>query len=298
MISALKTCYGLWLSFLLLLSGCVTASDADTRKATDAGLDWLYADRAEAVVVMVHGFNLNPRVMDELAALLQSEHMDVLQVSLTGHRMSLTPEDRRDEFGAMEGFHVWRSNMDRAVSEAATRAASRELPLHLLGFSMGGLLSVDYLNRHATSGVDRAVLLAPSLSLRWTSWLLRPLGALPDFLLPSVGPDRYKANEFVPMSAYEALYEGVAQLNEHTHPERLDIPALVLISQDDELVSAEGLEAFISERELGRWELHPVDNSAGDDEVLEHVIVDRNSLGETAWTSVTERILTFLGTTD
>lgn len=282
----------------LLLSGCVTSSDAATREATTVELDWLHAGQPGAVVVLVHGFNLNPRVMNEMAAVLQAGNMDVLQVSLTGHRMSLSPEDRRDEFGAMEGFHVWQANMDLAMSEAATRAASLALPLHLVAFSMGGLLGVDYINRHETARVDRAVLLAPALSLRWTSWLLRPLGALPDFLLPSLGPDRYKANQFVPVSAYEALYEGVAQLEEQARPERLDIPALVLVSRGDELVSGEGLEEFIARHGLDSWRLHHLDNSAGDDEVLEHVIVDRNSLGERAWESVTERILSFLVSPD
>lgn len=282
----------------LLLSGCVTPSDAATREATRVELDWLHARQPQAVVVLVHGFNLNPRVMNEMAAVLLANNMDVLQVSLTGHRMSLPPEDRRDEFGAMRGFQVWQSNMDLAMSEAADRAASLALPLHLVGFSMGGLLSVDYINRHDAAAVNRAVLLAPALSLRWSSWLLRPLGALPDFLLPSVGPDRYKANEFVPVSAYEALYEGVARVNEQIRPERIDIPALVLISREDELVSGEGLETFLAEHALQQWQLHYVDNSDGDDEVLEHVIVDSNSLGDRAWDSVTERLLVFLAGLD
>ncbi|MEX1197654.1 MAG: alpha/beta fold hydrolase [Pseudohongiellaceae bacterium] len=278
----------------LLLSGCVTSSDAATAEARAVELDWRHAGQPQAVVVMVHGFNLNPRRMDEMAALLQAGNMDVLQVSLAGHRMSLSPENRRDEFAAMEGFPVWQANMDQAMSEASSRAASLDLPLYLMGFSMGGLLGADHLNRHESSRADRAVLLAPALSLRWTSWLLRPLGALPDFLLPSLGADQYKANEFVPVSAYEALYDGVAQLNEQTRPERLNIPTLVLVSRADELVSGEGLEAFIAEHRLDQWALHYVDNSDGDEEVLQHVIVDRNTLGETAWESVTKRILSFL----
>lgn len=286
------------LTAVLLTTGCVTSTDAATDAATQADIEWLYTERPEAVAVIIHGFNLNPRIMREMAGKLQEEGHDVLLLSLTGHRMSLPPAERQDELGAMAGFGAWQDNVDQAMNEAAGRADELALPLHLVGFSMGGLLAVDHLNRHDSTPLDRMVLLAPALSLHWTSWLLRPLGPLPDFLLPSVGPDRYKANESVPVSAYEALYEGVAQLNEQPRPERFDIPTLVLISEQDELVSSEGLEDFIRDHTLDRWQFHRIDNRAGDGDVLDHVIVDRNSLGEKAWQEVSGKVLQFLDAAD
>ncbi len=293
-----RLCRAGWILIALTISACVSATDVENHEYGKPELTWLRAGEARAVVVVTHGFNLAPDIMTGLSRLLQGEQMDVLQLSLAGHRSSLTAEQRIDEMAVMTGFDTWQSNMDQAIMEASERANALDVPLYLLGFSMGGLLSVDHLNRHPHSDVEAMVLLAPALSLRWTSWLLRPLGALPDFLLPSVGPDEYKANEYMPVSAYEALYEGVAQLEEQIRPERLDIPALLLISPEDELVSGEGLEVFITENGLDRWQLQLVYNAAGDDDVLEHVIVDRNSLGDSAWEWVTSRIIGFLGSPD
>ncbi|MGM0633205.1 MAG: alpha/beta hydrolase [Pseudomonadota bacterium] len=293
-----RLCHAAWILIVLTLNGCVSATNAGNNEYGAPELTWLSAENARAVVVVTHGFNLAPDIMTGLGRLLQEEQMDVLQLSLAGHSPSLTAEQRIEEMAVMTGFDTWQSNMDQAIMEASERANALNVPLYLLGFSMGGLLSVDHLNRHPDSDVEAMVLLAPALSLRWTSWLLRPLGALPDFLLPSVGPDEYKANEYMPVSAYEALYEGVAQLEEQIRPERLDIPALLLISPEDELVSGEGLEEFITENGLDRWQLHRVDNATGDDDVLEHVIVDRNALGDSTWEWVTSRIIAFLDNPD
>lgn len=282
----------------LMSGGCVTSMAAGSESPTAAETQWLYADQSpRGVVVVTHGFNLDPTVMTDMEEMLQATGMDVLSLSLAGHGAHLTGEQRLRQFEEVDSFAVWQGDIDSAVAEASGRAEELDLPLYLLGFSLGGLLSADYINRSGSSVVDRAVLLAPALSLRWTSWLLRPLGVLPNFLLPNVGPDRYQANEYAPVSAYEALYSGVEQFREHVRPERINIPTLVLIDGSDELVSDGGLEAFIEEHELNRWQLRHVDKGEDAGDVLDHVIVDRNALGDAQWESLTKQIREFLTAT-
>lgn len=290
---------GLALFFCLLGSGCVgsTAAQDEVTPAPDDPMQWHRAEQPAAVVVVTHGFNLDPRVMEEMAVMLQESGLEVLRHSLTGHDMTLTQTERVARFARVD-FATWQRDMDEAVAVAGARARELGKPLYLLGFSLGGLLSADFVNRRAEVDVERAVLLAPALSLRWTSWLLRPLGVLPNFLLPNVGPERYQANEYASVSAYEALYDGVEQFRREADPQRLNIPALVLVHPMDELVSDSGLEDFIARRELTQWELVRIDKSEDAASVLNHIIVDSKSVGDTAWRLLRRRLRQFLTATD
>lgn len=287
-------------AFLCLLgSGCVGSTAAQDEVTSDpyAPMQWHRAEQPAAVVMVTHGFNLDPRVMEEMAVMLQESGLEVLRHSLTGHDMTLTQTERVARFARVE-FSTWQRDMDEAVEVARARARELDKPLYLLGFSLGGLLSADLVNRRADVDVERAVLLAPALSLRWTSWLLRPLGVLPNFLLPNVGPERYQANEYASVSAYEALYDGVEQFRQQADPGRLNIPALVLVHPMDELVSDSGLEDFIARRKLTQWELVRIDKSEDAASVLNHIIVDPKSMGDSAWRSLRRRLRQFLTATD
>ncbi len=285
----------------LLGGGCVSSTAAqgngDGTVDPDDAMQWRRADQPAAVVLVTHGFNLDPRVMEQMAAVLQESGLEVLTHSLTGHDMTLTQTERVARFGRVD-FTTWQRDMDEAAAVAVARARDLNKPLYLVGFSLGGLLSADLINRRTDIDIERAVLLAPALSLRWTSWLLRPLGVLPNFLLPNAGPERYQANEYVPVSAYDALYNGVERFRQQVDPRRLNIPALVLIHPLDELVSDSGLADFIDRQGLDQWRFERVEKSEGAADVLNHLIVDSNAMGEEAWQSIIQRIRQFLPATD
>lgn len=267
-------------------------------------LSWRQHEHPAAVAVLIHGLNLDPVAMLDIQQLLFDANMDVLNLSLTGHNNALDDEGRLLSFQEAT-FADWQSDIRRAVQEAGRRAARLDRPLYLVGFSLGGLLSADYLVQNAVhSGdddavtIDRMVLLAPAISLKWSSYLLYPLQVFPDLYLPSVAPGIYSANDYAPVSAYLALYEGVGRFNElaEQEPNRqaLNIPTLVLMHPRDELVSEDGLRGFISEHRLTQWQYVEVDKSDDAGDVLAHLIVGPHSLGRDAWSAVSATMLDFL----
>ncbi len=288
---------------VLTLSACAAyplgaarmAGSEDVLNAHDVGtkLNWRQTDTPIAVVVVTHGLNLNPDAMNDIEVTLHEAGMDVLALSLTGHENSLEDDIRLARFRQAD-FQVWQQDMDLAVAQAALRAADQQVPLYLLGFSMGGLLSADHVNRHPDSTVERLVLLAPALSLRWTSYLLMPLSVLPNFFLPSVAPDAYRANNYAPVSAYESLYSGLGRFSEQVEPSRINIPTLVMIDQSDELISPDGVQSFIAEFGLDNWRYTLINKSEGAAPVLSHLIVSRHALGDEAWSEVADTVLAFL----
>jgi alpha-beta hydrolase superfamily lysophospholipase len=270
----------------------------------ELGLSWRQQQNAIAVVVLIHGLNLDPAAMLDIQASLFDAGMDVLSLSLTGHGNALDDEGRLLQFQEATFVH-WQADVQRAVQAAARHATALSRPLHLVGFSLGGLLSADYLVQSALRGgsvevpdINRMVLLAPAITLKWSSYLLYPLQIFPDIYLPSVAPRVYRANDYAPVSAYFALYEGVNQFNELAgqpdNRQALNIPALVFMHPRDELVSANGVREFISEHQLSQWQFVEVDKSEDAADVLNHLIIGPHSLGSDAWRSVSTQLLDFL----
>ncbi|MEX2334676.1 MAG: alpha/beta fold hydrolase [Pseudohongiella sp.] len=269
------------------------------------GLSWRQHEDPAAVVMLVHGLNLDPAAMQDIQQLLFNADMDVLSLSLTGHAEALSDDARVLQFHEAS-FEDWQFDISRAVQAAALRATTLGRPLYLVGFSLGGLLSADYLLQMAsgsddvaTINVDRMVLLAPAISLKWSSYLLYPLQIFPDMYLPSVAPTIYRANDYAPVSAYLALYEGVNRFNElaaeqAVNRQALNIPALVFMHPRDELVSANGVRDFISEHQLSQWQLVEVEKSEGAGDVLDHLIIGPHSLGSDAWQLMSAQIAEFL----
>lgn len=287
----------------LLISACAAYPSevarenlsADALAALDSealGQRWLSLEQPRAVVVVVHGLNLDPMVMTDIAASLYTSGMDVLSVSLSGHAHELPQDGRLVQFQEAD-FSVWQQEVAYAVAVASERAAIFDIPLYLVGFSLGGLLSADYLLGDNGSKVSRMVLFAPAISLKWSSYLLYPMQVFPDVFLPSVAPRAYRANDFAPVSAYLALYDGVRQFNAAAG-QRLNIPTLVFMHPGDELVSAQRVREFLDIHALSEWRYVEVRKSTGAANVLDHLIVSEGSLGADAWRLISNQVLDFL----
>jgi pimeloyl-ACP methyl ester carboxylesterase len=296
--------FAVYLLLLLLLNACaaypMVAARMDEREIDPVDMDlgaerwlWHHAESPRAVAVLTHGLNLNPGRMRALASVLQADGIDVLQLQLSGHEMGLDDQLRLARFRQAD-FSRWQQEMADSVALAAEHAALNGLPLYLVGFSLGGLLSVDHVNQHPDSAVQGMVLLAPALALRRTSYLLMPLGYLPDFYLPSFAANDYRANDFAPVSAYDALYQGLDIFLSTVEPAHIDIPTLLAIDAGDELVSSDGVSNFMARHQLWNWQWLPLVKSEGAARVLDHLIVDEQSLGADTWQYLQRRMLAFL----
>ena len=296
-----------WLAAALLLtSGCAgypASLDRDTLDAQQQALldsdtytyEWLLVDEPHAVAVLVHGLNLQPDAMDDIAAALLDANINVLSVSLSGHADELDAQGRLVQFREAD-FSVWQGEVRRAVREANQAAVDQSLPLYVVGFSLGGLLAADYQAHFAEqdgAGPQKMVLFAPAISLRWSSYLLYPLQPFPDVVLPSTSPDEYRANDFAPVSAYLALYRGIEAFNASI-TDTLNMPVLLFMHSRDELVSDNGIREFINTHQLSQWQYVDVEKSEDAASVLNHLIIGPHSLGQEAWQNVRQTMLEFL----
>lgn len=256
-------------------------------------LQW-YADTVGAacgVALVLHGLNVDPRRMEPLAQALNSFGIEALSCSLMGHGANYLPlpgvsaADARLASLRRVTSGLWLDEVRAACAIAAQRAAQQGVPLHLLGFSLGGLLGCTAALAAADVRFDRLVLLAPALAIHRRSKVLMLLARWPQLVVPSATPAAYRANRGTTIAAYNALYAAQA-LCERELDERLNVPALVFIDPQDELVSAAGLAQLIASRRLTRWQVYPVHKGAGARTRYHHLLIDPPSVGPDMWAAM------------
>lgn len=257
--------------------------------ASDSVRVWKIADHPRAVAIVVHGLNTLPAKMAALENTLQKDDVDVLRVTLSGH-------NGNPEVFKLVSSTRWKSDLARGYQVAKARAAQLGVPLYYLGFSLGGLIGMDFLNDPAEDAhFDRIVLIAPALAVNGVSRWVKALNLFGNVMVPSANVREYRANkEGTPLAAYNALFESLAVI-ENADFRRAQVPTLVFLDKRDEMVSASGIEDLIQKRNLREWRTSYIYNTKS---LLEssfhHLMIDELSMGKENWKLMKEQILEHL----
>ena len=163
-------------------------------------------------------------------------------------------------------------------------AATQDNPrIVFIGFSLGGLLMTYLLGLSKIRTPQKQILLAPALAFQGWTWLPSILpSSLDNLLIPSFTPKGYKAGMGVTIGAYKILFQIRNEL-EHLPPHRYDIPTLILCDEHDELVAPQGLQKFIEQKKLTRWQLQICKSSLWKHMGRKHLIVAREYRPEDDW---------------
>lgn len=271
-----------WLKLITLLVptciGCVsTQSEASRRDARPFEYFAQPEQAPEGVVVLVHGMNLRPKAMDSWVPVFQEWGLDVVRVSLTGHH------PKGSQHGASAG--LWRSEVRQACLEARLRAPGK--PLYLLGYSLGGALIIDLVASQAIEA-SGLILLAPAIKIRRLVQASRMFGwfAGTGLSVPSRSPAGYRAQDWTSADSYCALYHVVDRISGSADRQALArVPALVFMSDDDELLSPVRTRDWLESADLPEWEFHELQTQG-----LAHLIVDPSTMGASEWQRVTQLI--------
>ena len=239
---------------------------------------------AKGVVVVVHGLNNKPEIMDPLIEALNTRGLHARRVALAGHGSAMG-----NHSGNLD--QLWLQDISSAYHECAERYP--DLPVFLLGYSLGALTAVRFLDENP-GAFERMVLYAPAIRLRWRTRLLRPLRPLARFRLslPSLAPKEQRVRDWTPLAAYAAMFRLSDAVQKIDHRARIGAtPTRVLLSRRDELVSYRGLERWIEENELHRWQLFAADVPT--QAKNKHLLVVPSAVGTDAWKQVTDQLELF-----
>lgn len=212
-------------------------------------------------MLLVHGFSGSPYELHLLAQVLHRRGYHVAVPLLAGHHRSLA------ELAASR-YQDWLASADEALRELWTRLAAqaaRPPRLAVVGFSMGGLLTVELAHRYpavasaaAGPAIEAVAMLASPL---WLSPLaergIRALARVPGlqrlFVPKLTGADvrardlpRHRLRPLgMPLPALRSMLELMAQARRHLPEVRQ--PALLAHAEHDHTVPYACLAAFAQE---------------------------------------------------
>ena len=200
------------------------------------------------VAVVLRGLNNNLTVMQELVDTLNTNGIHVLRATLAGH----APEDN---FRTRASKEAWLQDVGAALKSA--HAEYPELPLYIVGYSLGALTTIAYLDRDPHHKIAGALYIAPAIALAplgKPAYLARALQYL-RLSVPSFTPKKYRAHRWTPMTAYAALTDLITDITKLKNPQYLNnIPTTIALAKNDRLVSYQSSRQWLKANHLKNWE--------------------------------------------
>jgi esterase/lipase len=236
--------------------------------------------KLNGVALVIHGLNSRPDKMESIIARMNDAGIDCLNLSLRGHGENYSDLNHTESADArMETFKsvtypLWKTEAYQAYQRVEKISNLYATPLFFVGFSMGGLLGVDLLSSHPSVQFDKMVLFAPAIKMHKRNSLLKILSPFPRIVVPSIAHKSYLTNDGTSIAAYNALFEMYAHLENNLDP-KINIPTVVFIDKQDELISFSGLQNMIRDQNLDQWKIHPVIKDTTATKIkMHHLIID------------------------
>ena len=272
--------------------GLTPPLDSQAILSNEDCVEWIksiHPDRINGVALVIHGLNLRPDKMESIIALLTHSCIDVLNLSLRGHGKNYAQKANVDGSKARMktfktvSYKLWIKETYQAYALAGNRSREKQVPLFLIGFSLGGLMGANLFASYPGVYFNRMVLLAPALHIYTINYLAKLLSPFPRLVIPSFFIKSYCSNRGTPVAAYNALFEAIEHFNKDM-AQKLNVPTIIFIDKQDELVSYRRLKRIIKKGRLHQWKLHLVKKSeTGAKEKMHHLIIDESSIGKDAW---------------
>jgi esterase/lipase len=243
----------------------------------------------KAVTLVAHGLNMKPAGMLAITQWLNEQGSDVYLVKLSGHyEDSVHIKDITST--------LWEEEMLHAYTIAKEASVKSGVPLFFVGYSLGALLGEALMLSLKEDNIfDKQILIAPATAVRNRSYVLKLFYFIyKKIMLPSFTPSPYRANNFLPFTAFEVLFRNERKLIEARY-QALNIPTLIFIDPKDELISYKKLVEYSRRFELTNHEIVVLDSNLRVRQSLyHHLIVSEETMGKENWEMVTKRMAAFL----
>jgi alpha-beta hydrolase superfamily lysophospholipase len=190
-------------------------------------------DENKGVALVIHGLNLLPSRMEPIIDMLTDSGIDALNLSLWGHGPNYdryaNSDPARARLAAFKSvtYQLWMDEIRSAYTAAQNRSDKRDVPLFLIGYSLGGLLGADLLVTDSGVQFDKMVLFAPAVKMHLRNYLIRALSPFPRLTIPSFALASYQSNDGTPMAGYNALFDSLNNVAGNIGP-KINVPTCPL----------------------------------------------------------------------
>jgi esterase/lipase len=249
------------------------------------------------VVIVVHGLNVKPSKMGTpsaegtLVKLLLDSGYHVYRVTLKGHSGPL--EDMQNVTQS-----DWVHDAYFQYCQAKTLAESGQLPLYLLGFSLGALVYEVLMNEETATPVqfEKAILFSPAVAIKpvaKTVLWLQPF-TNESSIIRSVSPEEYRAQTGASIAAYKAVF-NMEELLCSSSFRNSNVRTIIFIDKNDEMVSTRILYERINQYGLTNWRMYEITNTgASVRPQYHHLLIDSKCVSASTWKYISGTLLNFL----
>jgi alpha-beta hydrolase superfamily lysophospholipase len=189
----------------------------------------LYNSSKRPKLLIIHGLNNNLKAFEHLRDEFQTLGHDCHFITLPGH-----DKDRDEARTFQSAFKVFDTQMKVYCHE----------PYAVIAFSQGALYLQLWIAANKQFAPLAQVLLAPALYINHQKIITRLLSVLPSFaFVPSLTPLKLRRYHKLHIWEYRTLFEAVKRFQEIK--EMAQVPTLILIDPEDELINVEKLKQSI-----------------------------------------------------
>jgi alpha-beta hydrolase superfamily lysophospholipase len=245
------------------------------------------ASHPRAAILLIHGLHEHCERYHELGELFQTNEISVYTFDLRGH-------------GKSEGEKHFISSVDEYVEDVKMVFADipKNLPLYVLGHSMGGLIAVNFLLANKDHKISGLILSGAALKpgkditpfkeklVRWLAVFFPKLKTVP--VKPELVSrdknevNKYKNDPMIPLHGAKAGL-GVALLNSMDNIKdrfsEISIPTLIMHGEADQLTDPDGSKIFFNnvgsqDKTLQIWPgcYHEIFNEINKSDILDYTL--------------------------
>jgi esterase/lipase len=249
------------------------------------------------IVIVVHGLNVKPSKMGApsaegtLVKLILDSGYHVYRVTLKGHSGPL--ENMRSVTRS-----DWMHDAYFQYCRAKTISENGQLPLYLLGFSLGALVYEVLMNEETAIPVqfEKVILFSPAVAIKPVAKAILCLQPFTNdrSIIRSVSPEEYHAQIGASIAAYKAVFSMEESLRAASFM-NCNVNTIIFIDKNDEMVSARILRERINQYKLTNWKIYDVTNiGAVISPKYHHLLIDNKCVSASTWQYISGIILCFL----
>jgi len=280
---------------LLILASCKstgniqTDSIANHRKYFETSVS-----PVKGLMITAHGLNTKPSKMGDdntdgtLVKLFLDEGYHVYLAVLPGHEGTIKENINK---------YDWLISAHSQYREAAEIAQKNNLRIFLTAFSLGALVYHNLMINEDDVKFSAAALFAPAAAIKGITRagiFAADIFLTDNAIINSRAPIEYQAQKGVSISAYKALFELEDNLYKNKFVD-CNIPTLIFIDPNDELIGINKLRKTIKKFNLSNWSIITVSNSGTKiTPNYHHLIIDNKCVSSETWNIICENIINFL----
>lgn len=251
--------------------------------------DYSKKESSKGIVIVIHGLNNNPSIMNEQVAILNDLGYHTLTLTLTGHHQN-KPETKHNS-----SKKSWVKDLETAIGEAKNKYPN--LKIYNLSFSMGCSITLNYLIEKNDNAFEKLIFFAPAIFLSTYSNLLRlftPFSFF-KFSLPSAIPEGLYAHKSTSVRALKGLQDCVDTISNNSSKIPKNPHVLVFNCPTDRLLNHKKLTAWVTENNLSNWQIIETRPKKGV-HFSNHLFLSENHLGKQSYQQMRSIIQEFIGT--